>query len=100
MSGKLKDSIEPLPISSESYELKDRRKSSSSNQVDYLPQYRDAFIKKKSRHGEGVAGLAKRTMDILVEHGVEERGIDPRPENVRQRDIMYSFTVLIHAGTR
>lgn len=83
MSHNFKEPIQPLPISSESYELKDRRKSSSVNQVDYLPQYSDELVKKKGRQGERVVGLAKRTMDILVEHGVEERGIDPRPENVR-----------------
>lgn len=30
----------------------------------------------------GFVGGAYRTMDFLVEHGVEERGIQPRPEDV------------------
>lgn len=99
MSHNLKEPIDPVPISSESYELKDRRKSSSLNQVDYLPQYSDELGKEKSRQGKSAVGVAKRTMDILVEHGVEERGIDPRPENVRHPGIMPSFKMLIHAGT-
>ncbi|OWZ36052.1 cytosine-purine permease [Cryptococcus neoformans c45] len=92
MSHNLKEPIDPLPISSESYELKDRRKSSSLNQVDYLPQYSDELGKKKGRQGKSVVGVAKRTMDILVEHGVEERGIDPRPEN--ERDELNKWTYL------
>lgn len=31
---------------------------------------------------DGLKGRAVRTMDFLVEHGVEERGIQPRPEDV------------------
>jgi hypothetical protein len=30
----------------------------------------------------GLKGRALRTMDFLVEHGVEERGIEPTPEDV------------------
>ncbi len=36
----------------------------------------------KAHSQRGVVGYMKRGMDILVEHGVEERGIEPRPENV------------------
>ncbi|KLT45343.1 putative cytosine-purine permease [Cutaneotrichosporon oleaginosum] len=33
---------------------------------------------------DGLRGRAVRTMDFLVEHGVEERGIQPRPEDERE----------------
>lgn len=34
----------------------------------------------------GLKGRALRTMDFLVEHGVEERGIEPTPEDVSCRN--------------
>lgn len=37
-------------------------------------------------------------MDILVEYGVEECGIDFRLENVRYFGIMFLFKMLIYVG--
>ncbi|WVR07675.1 hypothetical protein IAU60_004717 [Kwoniella sp. DSM 27419] len=44
----------------------------------------------RKRQG-GVIGLAKKGMDVLVEHGVEERGIDPRPEEDRDELTVWSY---------
>lgn len=41
----------------------------------------DKYVEERRRAG-GVRGAAGRAMDFLVEHGVEERGIDPVPEDV------------------
>ncbi|OCF38120.1 cytosine-purine permease [Kwoniella heveanensis CBS 569] len=43
------------------------------------------------KYDHGVLGLAKKGMDILVEHGVEERGIDPRPEDDRDELTIWSY---------
>lgn len=43
------------------------------------PSPASSFAAKKY---DGLRGRAVRTMDFLVEHGVEERGIQPRPEDV------------------
>ncbi|KAL7421288.1 hypothetical protein Q5752_004173 [Cryptotrichosporon argae] len=39
----------------------------------------------------GIKGAANRAMELLVEHGVEERGIQPRPEDERDTLSMWSY---------
>lgn len=47
------------------------------------PEYGVADEKfEQARRRGGVRGAAGRAMNFLVEHGVEERGIDPVPEDV------------------
>jgi hypothetical protein len=45
------------------------------------PSPPESFVAKKY---DGLRGRAVRTMDFLVEHGVEERGTQPRPEDERE----------------
>lgn len=42
----------------------------------------EVTVKRDHSNVPGLKGRALRTMDFLVEHGVEERGIEPTPEDV------------------
>ncbi|WVQ84503.1 hypothetical protein IAT38_006655 [Cryptococcus sp. DSM 104549] len=57
----------------------------------YLYDEEAAAMGVKKIREPGIIGVAKRTMDILVEHGVEERGIDPRPEDDRDELTLWSY---------
>lgn len=45
----------------------------------------DTPVKRDHSNVPGLKGRALRTMDFLVRHGVEERGIEPTPEDVGRR---------------
>ncbi|KAL1407679.1 hypothetical protein Q8F55_007112 [Vanrija albida] len=50
-----------------------------------------ATPKERGSYPAGFVGTAYRAMDFLVEHGVEERGIQPRPEDERERLSTWSY---------
>ncbi|ODN73175.1 hypothetical protein L202_07738 [Cryptococcus amylolentus CBS 6039] len=83
---------QPAHVLEGSYELKDRSKAPLDT-LDYSPPRYDEESGTRRRRPEqgGVVGMAKRTMDILVEHGVEERGIEPRPEHDRDELNIWSY---------
>ncbi|KAK6909431.1 hypothetical protein I203_103449 [Kwoniella mangroviensis CBS 8507] len=60
-------------------------------QTDYRYDEEAAANGRYRKYPNGVVGLAKRGMDVLVEHGVEERGIEPRPEDHRDTLTIWSY---------
>jgi len=84
------DHIEEGDIESKRYMPRDRDEESDRDREIYRLDEEGAPPRRRRR---GILGAGQRFMDLLVEHGVEERGIQPRPED--ERDILKWSTYLL-----
>lgn len=51
----------------------------------YMREDESVSSQQPMKRYKGVKGRVEQGMDFLVKHGVEERGIQPLPENVSNR---------------
>jgi hypothetical protein len=65
----------------ESGDVDSKRHVKRNGELDDAEQYLGDMEAPRQRRG-GVLGAVGKFMDLLVEYGVEERGIQPRPEDV------------------
>ncbi|KAK8853231.1 hypothetical protein IAR55_003933 [Kwoniella newhampshirensis] len=83
--------LEPIDLEP-AYQLKDRSKKDTAAVLPQTHYDFDAESGHQVAAGKGgVLGMYRKGMDILVEHGVEERGIDPRPEDERDELTTWSY---------